>query len=95
MIERTTMEEVREQLKPLKPKGKDKKEIYHFHKDCKHYSKCVEEEVFQGKSKRIRFTCPMLRHPILYFPSDIHTIKWECNKFETYQEELKFLEEPQ
>lgn len=94
MIKRTTMEEIREQIKPLTPKekGKNTKEMYHFHKDCKYYSACKEEEVLKGKSKRIRFTCPMLRNPVLYSPGDIHTIKWECNKFDAYQEELEFPE---
>lgn len=62
---------------------------YHFHKDCKHYGKCKEETVFKGKRKYIRFTCPCLKYPQLYYPNDLHTIKWECGLFEPKQEDLK------
>lgn len=57
-------------------------EIYHFHKDCKHYEKCTEEIVIQGKRKRIKFICPQLKYPQLYYIKDLHTIKWDCPLFE-------------
>lgn len=64
-------------------------DYYHFHKDCKYYEKCTEEIVMQGKQKRIKFTCPQLQYPQLYYINDLHTIKWECGLFEPKQKDLK------
>lgn len=90
-MEKRTMEEVRGNInKTLFPGGriKQREDIYHFHKDCKHYHRCTEEAIREGKHKYIRFTCPALRHPQKYYPSDIHTIKCGCEMFEPYQENL-------
>ena len=59
---------------------------YHFHKDCKYYEQCKEETVFKGKRKYTQFICPRLRYPQLYYPKDLHTIKWDCALFEPKQE---------
>ena len=60
-------------------------ECNHFHKDCRYYSDCTEEVVYEGKQKYIKFTCPMFKYPQSYYCNDLHTIKWECTKFEPYQ----------
>jgi len=65
---------------------------YHFHKECKYYPQCTEELVINGKQELIKFICPKLQHPQLYYKSDIHTIKWCCNQFEPYQQTLNFEE---
>ena len=70
-----------------------KSNTYHFHKDCKYYPQCTEETVQKGRQELIKFTCPMLKYPALYYKQDIHTIKWECLEFEPYQTSLEdFLE---
>lgn len=58
---------------------------YHFHKDCKYYPQCTEELVKKGRQELIKFTCPMLKYSQTYYKSDLHSIKWECTKFEPYQ----------
>lgn len=89
-LKKVTMEEVKENIKTLFSKKPEVKyDIYHFHKDCKYYAQCKEEVVYQGKSKRIRFSCPKMKHSQLYVPGDLHTIKWECDEFEPYQETLE------
>lgn len=61
------------------------RDLYHFHKDCKYYPQCTEEIVKKGKQELIKFTCPALKYSQLYYKGDIHTIKWDCLKFEPYQ----------
>ena len=58
---------------------------YHFHKDCMYYPQCTEELIKEGRQELIKFTCPMLKYPQRYYKGDLHTIKWECSKFEPYQ----------
>lgn len=64
-------------------------DFYHFHKDCKYYEQCKEETVFKGKRKYTKFICPRLKHPQLYYPKDLHTIKWDCPLFEPKQRDIK------
>ena len=61
---------------------------WHFHKDCKYYPQCTERVEKEGKHEYIRFTCPALKQTLKYYPSDVHTIKISCSKFEPYQQDL-------
>ena len=61
---------------------------YHFHKDCKYYPQCTETPVRDGRHECIRFYCPAMNENQMYYKNDLHTIKWECGRFEPYQENL-------
>lgn len=69
------------------------KDTYHFHKDCKFYPECKEQLVTRGSAELIEFTCPMLKHPQIYYKGDVHSIKWQCSAFEPAQLSLDDLME--
>lgn len=61
---------------------------YHFHSDCIYYEQSTIEEVVHDGHKCIKFKCPMMKYPTLYYKNDFSTIKWECRKFEPIQNSL-------